>query len=146
MNTSGVSAYGTLMLKSVVVLVSKQRGRALARKNYPYLNRWANPLFIGVPRGLRCSGDSVGLNSECSRQVDMLQSGQAAGAGDRTGIAVGGVRCQAADAECRVGVLLSACTGWHDAGIKGPTEQVCSTVVVKMPSWPITRAPTLLRP
>ncbi|GMN68806.1 hypothetical protein TIFTF001_037853 [Ficus carica] len=59
---------GTLMLKSVVVLVSKQRGRVLPRKNYPYLNRWADPLFIGVSRGLQCSGDPVGLNSECPRR------------------------------------------------------------------------------
>ncbi|GMN66625.1 hypothetical protein TIFTF001_035684 [Ficus carica] len=65
-DTSGVSANGTLMLKSVVVLVSKQRGRALARKNCPYLNRWADPLFIGVPHGLGCLGDPVRLNSECS--------------------------------------------------------------------------------
>ncbi|GMN68591.1 hypothetical protein TIFTF001_037649 [Ficus carica] len=61
------------MLKSVIALMSKQRGRALARINYPYLNRWADPLFIGVPRGLRCSGDPIGLNSEYSRRVDMLQ-------------------------------------------------------------------------
>ncbi|GMN24770.1 hypothetical protein TIFTF001_045886 [Ficus carica] len=124
LDTSGVSANDTPMLKSVVVLVSKQRCRALTRKNCPYLNRWADPLFIGVPRGLGCSGDPVGLNSKCSRRVDMLQVHRhrtsnrlaprvpmAAGAGDTTGAVASGVRCQAADAECRVGRLLSACTG-----------------------------------
>ena len=61
------------MLKSVLVLVSKQRGRALIKKNCSYLNRWIDLLFIGIPCGLGCSIDPVGLNSECSRWVDMLQ-------------------------------------------------------------------------
>ncbi|GMN66724.1 hypothetical protein TIFTF001_035778 [Ficus carica] len=72
-DTDGVFVMGTPMLKSVMSLVSKQRGRALPRKSYPYLNRWADPLFIGIPRGHGCSGDPVGLNSECPRRVDMLQ-------------------------------------------------------------------------
>ncbi|GMN31850.1 hypothetical protein TIFTF001_003436 [Ficus carica] len=92
------------MLKLVVVLMSKQRGRALTRKNCSYLNRWADPLFIGIFRGLECSGDLVRLNFECSRRVDMLEVHMhrtsnrlaprvpmATGAGDRTCIAVGGV-------------------------------------------------------
>ncbi|GMN34117.1 hypothetical protein TIFTF001_004526 [Ficus carica] len=87
----GVSATNTLMLKSVMALMSKQRSRALARKNCPYLSRLANP---------------------------------AVGADDRTGTVTDGVRCQAADAKCRVEVVLSAYTGWHDAGSEGPTEQV----------------------
>ncbi|GMN53243.1 hypothetical protein TIFTF001_022391 [Ficus carica] len=73
-DTDGVSVTNTPMLKSKVVLVSKQRGRVLARKNCPYLNKWANPLFIDILHGLGCSGDPVGLNSECPRQVDMLQA------------------------------------------------------------------------
>ena len=60
-----MSVTGTPMLKSIMALVSKQRDRALTRKSYPYLNRWADPLFIGVPRGLGCLGDPVGLNFEC---------------------------------------------------------------------------------
>ncbi|GMN61517.1 hypothetical protein TIFTF001_030608 [Ficus carica] len=61
------------MLKSAMALMSKQRSRALARKSCPYLNKWANPVFIGIPFELGCSGDPVGLNSECYRRVDMLQ-------------------------------------------------------------------------
>ena len=68
-----MSAKGTSMLKSVVVLMSKQRGRVLARKNYLYLNKWVDPLFIDVLHRPGCSGDSDGLNFECSRWVDMLQ-------------------------------------------------------------------------
>ncbi|GMN32072.1 hypothetical protein TIFTF001_050770, partial [Ficus carica] len=64
------------MLKSVVVLVSKQRGKTLARKNCLYLNKWADPLFICILRGLGCSGDLVELNSECPQRVDMLSSVQ----------------------------------------------------------------------
>ena len=60
------------MLKSVVVLMSKQRCRVLARKNCSYLNRWADPLFIGISRWLGCSSDPVELNFECPQQVDML--------------------------------------------------------------------------
>ncbi|GMN30468.1 hypothetical protein TIFTF001_002807 [Ficus carica] len=66
LDTNRVFANGIPILKSVVVLVSKQRGRALTRKNCSYLNKWTDPLFIGVFRGLRCSGDLIGLNSECS--------------------------------------------------------------------------------
>ncbi|GMN45250.1 hypothetical protein TIFTF001_014446 [Ficus carica] len=104
------------MLKSVMVLVSKRRGRDLARKNYPYLNRWSDPLFIDVPRGLECSGNPIGLNSECSQRVDMFQayrhllcqSGQTTGAGDMTSVVASGVKCQVTDAGCRVDVLSSA--------------------------------------
>ncbi|GMN48234.1 hypothetical protein TIFTF001_017418 [Ficus carica] len=71
-DTSGVSAKSTPMLKSVMVPVSKRRGRALTRKNCPYLNRLADPLFIDVPRRLGCSGDPIGLDFECSWRVDML--------------------------------------------------------------------------
>ncbi|GMN61518.1 hypothetical protein TIFTF001_030617 [Ficus carica] len=65
-DTDGASVTGTPILKSAIALISKQRGRALARKSCPYLNRWANLLFIGIPCGLGCSSDPVGLNSECS--------------------------------------------------------------------------------
>ncbi|GMN58961.1 hypothetical protein TIFTF001_028060 [Ficus carica] len=34
---------------------------------------WADPLFISILRGLGCSGDPIGLDSECSRRVNMLQ-------------------------------------------------------------------------
>ena len=68
-----MSVTGTPMLKSVMVLMSKHRGRALARKSCPYLNKWVDPLFIDVPRGSGRSGDPAGLNSECSQWVDTLQ-------------------------------------------------------------------------
>ncbi|GMN47734.1 hypothetical protein TIFTF001_016912 [Ficus carica] len=87
LDTSRVSVNDTLLFKSVVILVSKQRDRALARKNCLYLNKWADPLFIGIPCGHGCSGDLVELNSGCSRWVDMLQT---TGAGDRTGAVASG--------------------------------------------------------
>ena len=59
-----MSAKGTLLLKLVITLMSKQRSKALAMKNCLYLNGLANPLFIGVPYGSRCSGDSDGLYSD----------------------------------------------------------------------------------
>ncbi|GMN57010.1 hypothetical protein TIFTF001_026122 [Ficus carica] len=94
-DTNEVSATCTPMLKSVMVLVSKRRGRALARKNYPNLNRWVDPLFIDVPRGLRCSGDPIGLDSEYSRQCRRkwapCQSEQATDINDGTGAVTGGV-------------------------------------------------------
>ncbi|GMN59818.1 hypothetical protein TIFTF001_028903 [Ficus carica] len=89
------------MLKSVMALMSKWKDRVLARNNCPYLNRRADALFINGPLGLGCSGDSIGLNSECSRRVDMLQASagtsrhspneQAVDIGDGTGAATGGV-------------------------------------------------------
>lgn len=49
----------------------------------------------------------------------MCQSGKAAGAGDRTSIVAGGVRCQAAGVMCYARVLLSIVTGRHDVGNTG---------------------------
>ncbi|GMN37496.1 hypothetical protein TIFTF001_042646 [Ficus carica] len=124
-DTSGVSATGTSMLKSVMVPMSKQRDRVLARKNYPYLNGWVDHLFIDVTRGPGRTDDSDGLNSECSRRVDMLQvvstcqSGQETGTGDRIGTvadSVSGVRRRVQGAGCRARVLLSAGTRCHDVG------------------------------
>ncbi|GMN65762.1 hypothetical protein TIFTF001_034876 [Ficus carica] len=88
-NISEVFTKDTPILKLVMVLVSKRRDRALARKNYPYLNRWADPLFIDVLRGLRCSSDPIGLDSECSRRIDMLQDisdGTGTVTGDMSGV------------------------------------------------------------
>ncbi|GMN23734.1 hypothetical protein TIFTF001_051326 [Ficus carica] len=107
------------MLKSVMALVSKQRGKALARKIFPYMNKWADPLFISVPYRLGCSSDLVGLNSECPLRVYIFESGQAAKAGDRTGTVASGVRCQAEDAMCCARVLLLVGTGQHDVASKG---------------------------
>ena len=59
--------------KSITVPVSKRRDRALAMKNYSYLNRWADPIFIDIIRELGCSGDPIGLNLEYSWWVDTLQ-------------------------------------------------------------------------
>ena len=70
--TGEMSVKGALILKSVIVLVSKWRGRVLIRKNCLYLNRWANPPFINFLCELGCSGDPIGLNPECSQQVNML--------------------------------------------------------------------------
>ena len=72
-DTGGVFVMGTPIFKSVMALVSKQRGRFLTRKSCQYLNRWADPLFIGFSRELGYSGDPIRLNSECSWWVDMLQ-------------------------------------------------------------------------
>ena len=63
-DTSEVFANGTPILKSVV-LVSKRSGRAFARKNCSYLNRWADPLFIGILYGLGCSSNPIELDSKC---------------------------------------------------------------------------------
>ena len=71
-DTGGVSTTSTPILKSVMVLMSKQRGRGLARKSCLYLNRWVDPLFLVIPRGPGHLGDLDGLNSECSRWVDMF--------------------------------------------------------------------------
>ncbi|GMN20700.1 hypothetical protein TIFTF001_043150 [Ficus carica] len=104
--------------------------------------RWSNALVIpesknkGVSRRLECLGDPDGLNSECSRRVDMLQVYRcltsngltlrvplAAGAGNRTGTVAGSIRCQAAGTACRAKVLLLVGTGRHDVGNEGPTAQ-----------------------
>ena len=68
-----MSITGTPLFKLVMVLVSKQRGRALVRKSYSYLNRWTDLLFIGVPCGFGCLGDLVRLNSEYPRRVDSFR-------------------------------------------------------------------------
>ncbi|GMN23325.1 hypothetical protein TIFTF001_000079 [Ficus carica] len=86
-DTGGVSATSTPILKSVMTLMSKWKGRVLTMNYCPYLNRWANPLFIDVIRGLGCSGDPIRLNSECSRRC---QSEQAANIGDGTGVVTSG--------------------------------------------------------
>ncbi|GMN57058.1 hypothetical protein TIFTF001_026178 [Ficus carica] len=54
-----VSVTGTPMLKSVTVLMSKRRGRVLARKKCPYMREWVDPLFKDVPRRLGHSGDPI---------------------------------------------------------------------------------------
>ena len=67
-----MSIKDTPILKSVMALMSKQRSRALARKNCPYLNGRANPLFVGIPYWSGYSDDPDGLYSEWCRRVDML--------------------------------------------------------------------------
>ena len=58
-DTGEVSAMGTPMLKSMMILMSKQRDRILARNNCPYLSEWIDPLFKDVPHGLGHSGDPI---------------------------------------------------------------------------------------
>ncbi|GMN61515.1 hypothetical protein TIFTF001_030600 [Ficus carica] len=132
-DTGGVSVTGTSILKLAMVLMSKQRGRALTSESCPYLNKWANPVFIGILCGLGCSGDLVGLNSECSRRVDMLQvhrhrgNRPALGAkvGARTGPVAGSVsgarRHRAMGTVCYAMVKYSSDPGsvaW--SGVAGP--------------------------
>ncbi|GMN61192.1 hypothetical protein TIFTF001_030276 [Ficus carica] len=96
-DTNGVFAKGTPMLKSVMIL-SFSAG----------------------------SGDSIGLNSKCSRQVDMLQVHRHR-TSNRPMPRVRGLMSRdtrAADCECCARILLSACTGRRDADSEGPTEQV----------------------
>ncbi|GMN18842.1 hypothetical protein TIFTF001_049865 [Ficus carica] len=95
--------------------------------------RWADLLFIGVPCGLGCSGDPIGLDSECFRRVNMLQMHKyrtsnklaprvpmvwpalGAKAGVRTGPVAGSVsgarRRRAACAVCYAMVLLLTSAG-----------------------------------
>lgn len=73
-DTSRVSTKSIMMLKSVMILMSKQRIRVLGRKDSQYLNEWANPLFIGVSHRSGYSGDPNGSYFECSRRVDMLRA------------------------------------------------------------------------
>ncbi|GMN29530.1 hypothetical protein TIFTF001_002463 [Ficus carica] len=118
----GVSVTGTPMLKSVMALRSKWRGRVLARNYCPYLNRWADPLFIDVLRGLGCSGDLIGLNSECSQQVDMLQVYRHR-VSNRPMLRVHGLQWDRR-IECCDRAPPSACTGRCEANNEGPTELV----------------------
>ncbi|GMN41637.1 hypothetical protein TIFTF001_010867 [Ficus carica] len=67
--------------------------------------------YLSVPRGLGCSGDPVGLNFECSWQVDMLQVYRHRG-GHRVSLTM--LRRPA------LGVKAGARTGRHNADSKGP--------------------------
>ncbi|GMN66717.1 hypothetical protein TIFTF001_035779 [Ficus carica] len=107
----GVSATGTPMFKSVMALVSKQRGRALIRKSCSYLNRWADPLFISVPRELGCSGDPVGLNSECPRRVVMLQASIDTGGGHGVNLTRRHRPAPSARAGARTGPMVCSVSG-----------------------------------
>ncbi|GMN62787.1 hypothetical protein TIFTF001_031861 [Ficus carica] len=134
MDTNEVSTNGTPMLKLVVVLVSKQRGRALARKNYPYLSGLANPVFIGVLREL-----GHRTSNRLAPRVPM-----AAEAGDRIGTVAGDVRRWMWSVVSRY--CCQPVRGGMTRAVRDPHSRWCSTVVREMPSGPITRAPTSLRP
>lgn len=71
-DTNEVSANDILLLKLVVVLVSKQRDRVLVKKDYPYLSGLANSVFIDVPWRAQEFSGPIGLNSECPRWVNMF--------------------------------------------------------------------------
>ncbi|GMN34526.1 hypothetical protein TIFTF001_004743 [Ficus carica] len=85
-DTGRVSATGTPMLKSVIILMSKQRDRVLTMKKCPYLNEWADPIFKDVIRGLGHSGDPIGSSPWCSWRP---QSEQAAEVSDGIGAVAG---------------------------------------------------------
>ncbi|GMN43026.1 hypothetical protein TIFTF001_012238 [Ficus carica] len=148
-DTNGVSMKGTPMLKLVIVLVSKRRSRVLARKNCPYLNRYADPLFIDVLREFRCSGDPIGLNSECSRRVDTLQcqSKQAADIGDVIGAITSGM----SSVKLRiVSVVPGHCRqpvrGSVTQTVGGPQNKWRSPVVKEDISGSMVRDPTIHYP
>ncbi|GMN66982.1 hypothetical protein TIFTF001_036050 [Ficus carica] len=128
-DTGQVSATGTPMLKLAMTLMSKQRGRALVRKSCPYLNKWANPVFIDIPCGLRCSSDPVGLNFECSRWVDMLQVHRYRG-GHRVSLTRGRRPTLGAKAGVRIGPVAGSVSGARRRRAADAVFYAMSTVVV----------------
>ncbi|GMN60402.1 hypothetical protein TIFTF001_029517 [Ficus carica] len=86
---------------------------------------------LNVLRGLGCSDDLIGLNSKCSRRVDMLQpqSEQVVGIGDGIGVATGGALGVRWRIECYDRAPLSARTGrvhgaYRQCGELGPVNEV----------------------